>query len=194
VKTLFAAGLLVVLLDVPVAYAQSGPEKGGHDMEIWTSGGLGFSDPTSGTGVWNIGVRYGWILTEQHGPGILRGRFEFAADVVPVFWVFQPSGTAYGFSLNPIVLKWNLKTRRFIAPYFELFGGTVFTNHPVPDGTSRLNFTGGASLGMNFLRGKYYWGTDVRFLHISNGDLVLPNPGINSMQIRLAFGLFTKKK
>ena len=195
-KELFAAGLLMVLLHVPVTHAQSGPQKGSNDMELWTSGGLAISiyGSTSGTGLWNIGARYGWFLTDQHGSGFLRSRFEYAVDVVPVFWVFQPSGTAYGFGLNPIALKWNFEKYRSVVPYFEVFGGTLFTNHPVPTGTTRVNFTGGASLGMDFLHSKYYWGVDVRFLHISNAGLTIPNPAINTLQVRLGFGLFTKKK
>ena len=61
-------------------------------------------------------MRYGWVLTNPHGPGFLRGRFEYAVDVVPVFLVSQPAGTTYGFGLNPLGLKWNLEMHRGVVP------------------------------------------------------------------------------
>ena len=42
-----------------------------------------------------------------HGPGFLKGRFEYAVDAVPVFLVFQPANTSYGAGFNPIDLKWD---------------------------------------------------------------------------------------
>src|SRR6266853_1510852 len=76
--------------------AQSGPEGGGNELQVWTGGGRGLNGSTSDTGVWNLGVRYGWVLTDAVGPGPLRGRFEYAVDVVPVFLLTQRNGTAYG--------------------------------------------------------------------------------------------------
>jgi hypothetical protein len=141
--------------------------------------------------VWNVGARYGWILTSPHGPGFVRGSLEYAVDVVPVFWVFQPANTAYGFGLNPIALKWNFQTRERFLPYFELGGGTLFTNRQVPTGTSRVNFTSGAALGMHILRNRFNWSIELRYMHISNAGLAALNPGINTIQLRLGIGLFT---
>ena len=186
--------LLHLLLYAPVAQAQSGPEKGGNELALWTGGGHGINGGASGTGVWNVGARYGWVLTGPHAPGFLRGRFEYAVDVVPIFWIFQPAGTAYGFGLNPIALKWNFEAHQRVAPYFELGGGTLFANRQVPTGTSRVNFTSGGALGMQFLRGKYYWSAEVRYMHISNAGLTKSNPGINTIQVRLGFGRFTRAK
>jgi hypothetical protein len=194
VKRVCALVLVVMFFQVRVTCAQQGPEKGGHEIELWTSGGLGFSGITAGTGIWNFGARYGWILTDYHGPGFLRSRFEYAADIIPVFLVFQPTGTAYGFGINPVTLKWDFEVHHTVTPYFEIYGGTVFTDQTVPSGTTRTNFTTGASLGVHFLRNKYYWGTDVRFLHLSNANLTFPNPGINSLQVRVGIGQFILKK
>src|SRR6266852_1709552 len=86
--------LLAFALLARAAWPQSGPEKSGNEVQVWTGGGHGLSGSTSDTGVWNVGVRYGWVLTNPHGPGFLRGRFEYAVDVVPIFPVFQPTGAA----------------------------------------------------------------------------------------------------
>ena len=183
--------LLATILYMPAAQAQSGPEAGGHELQIWTGGGHGLNGSTSDTGVWNVGVRYGWVLTDPVGPGPLRGRFEYAVDVVPVFLVFQRTGTAYGFGLNPFALKWNFAEHHNIVPYIDLGGGTLFTNAQTPPGTSRVNFTSSGALGVHFLRSKYHGSAEVRFMHISNAGLSTPNPGINTIQVRLGFGRFT---
>jgi hypothetical protein len=136
---------------------------------------------------------HGWILTAPHGPGFLKGRFEYAVDAVPAFVVFQPANTAYGFGLNPLGLKWNFATRETVVPYVELGGGTLFTTHTVPAGTSSVNFTSSAAFGVHFLREKA-WSVEVRYMHISSAGLSSPNPGLNTVQVRLGFGKFWGSK
>ena len=193
-RTLLPVALLFLLGGPapPELLGQSGPEKGGHELQLWTAGGHGLNGVTSDTGVWNVGVRYGWVLTNPHGPGFLSGRFEYAVDAVPIFWVFEPGRTAYGVGLNPLALKWNLATDARVVPYFELGGGTLFTNVQVPAGTSRVNFTSSAALGAHVLRGKLNWSAEVRYMHISNAGLSSRNPGINTLQLRLGIGMFTR--
>jgi lipid A 3-O-deacylase len=189
----FAIGLCFIL-DARAVWAQSGPQGGGNDLQVWTGGGHGLNGSTSDTGVWNLGVRYGWVLTDAVGPGPLRGRFEYAVDVVPVFLLTQRTNTAYGIGLDPFALKWNFAARRSVTPYVEVGGGTLFTNTQVPPGTSRVNFTTSGALGLHFLRSKYNWSAEVRFMHISNAGLATPNPGINTIQVRIGFGRFTQPK
>jgi len=94
---------------------------------VWTGGGHGTNGSQSSDGVWNVGFRYGLILTNPHGPGFLRGRLEYAIDAVPVFLVVQKTNTAYGAGINPFAFKWMLANRGSIVPYLELGGGTLFT-------------------------------------------------------------------
>jgi len=183
---------LVLMVYIPVAQAQAGPEAGGHEVQIWTGGGHATSGVTSDTGVWNVGLRYGWILTDPHGPGFLRGRFEYAVDAVPMFVVWQKTNTAYGAGLNPFALKWNFAGNAKVTPYAELGGGTLFTNTKVPEGTSRVNFTSGGALGMHFLQRRFNWSAEVRYMHISNAGISSSNPGINTIQFRIGFGRFSR--
>lgn len=181
--------MLVVLL-CTLATAEPRPEDGGREWQIWSGGGHSVAGGTSRTGVWNLGLRYGWILTRPHGPGFLKGRFEYAVDAVPMFLVFQPRNTAYGVGLNPLNLKWNFASRGTVAPYIELDGGTLFTTHDVPSGTSAINFTSGAAFGTHLLRDTYNWSIEARYMHISNAGLSSPNPGINTFQVRVGIGKF----
>jgi hypothetical protein len=173
------------------ARAQDGPQTDGNEIEIWTSGGHGTNGDWQHTGVWTAGFRYGWVITEPFGPKYLRGRFEYAVDAVPVFMLFMPSRTAYGAAVNPFALIWDFDTHGRFVPYIDLGGGALFTNTDAPPGTSRINFTTAGAVGMHFLAGKMNWTADVRFMHISNAGLSKPNPGINTVQLRLGLGWFT---
>jgi lipid A 3-O-deacylase len=181
---------LLLLFNALFAYAQARPEDGGHELELWTGGGHSVPGGRSQTGVWNVGLRYGWVLTRPHGPGWCKGRFEYAVDVVPVFLVFQPANTAFGAGFDPLNLKWNLAVRGRLVPYLELSGGTLFTNHSVPAGTNDVNFTSSAALGMHVLGEKYNWSLEARYQHLSNAGLATSNPGINTFQVRLGLGRF----
>jgi hypothetical protein len=191
-KKLFAVILLVctALICTRSTWAQARVEDGGHEVQLWTGGGYSVPGGTSNTGVWNLGLRYGWILTRPHGPGFLKGRFEYALDAVPAFVVFQAANTAYGVGFNPLNLKWNFATRGRVVPFLELSGGTLFTSHDVPTGTDRVNFTSSAALGAHFLGESRNWSVEVRYMHISNAGLSDPNPGINTVQVRLGIGKF----
>jgi len=183
----------VLFLTSSFLQAQTRPEEGGHEVQLWAGGGHSVSGGTSKTGVFNVGLRYGWILTAPHGPSFLKGRFEYAVDAVPLFLVFQPANTTYGFGVNPLGLKWNFATRENIVPYVELGGGTLFTTNKVPSGTSSVNFTSSAAFGVHFLRERA-WTIEVRYMHISNAGLSSPNPGINTLQFRLGVGKFWARK
>lgn len=186
--------LVACFLGAAVAWAQSAPEAGGHDLEVWTSGGYSGKGGVRDIGVWDVGLRYGWVITDLHGPSFLRGRFEYAVEVVPVYGFFQPTGPSYGFGLTPIVLKWELQERRHIVTYYEMGGGPLFTTSDIPAGISRVNFVSGGAFGFHFLRKKYNWAAEFRFQHISDAGLTNPNPGINTLQVRFGFGIFTKSK
>jgi hypothetical protein len=184
----------ILLFCAPLILAQSRVEDGGHEVQLWTGGGHSVPGGTSDTSVWNVGLRYGWILTRPHGPGFLKGRFEYALDAVPAFLVFQPANTAYGAGFNPLNLKWNFATRGRVVPYVELSGGALFSNHDVPTGTDNVNFTSSAALGAHFLGDSHNWSVEARYLHISNAGLGDFNPGINIVQLRLGIGKFYGKR
>jgi lipid A 3-O-deacylase len=194
VRRIFMVLVFAVFLNVPAVLGQAGPVEGEHEWQVWTGGGHGLSGSQSSDGVWNVGLRYGLILTAPHGPGFLRGRLEYAIDAVPVFLVTQKTDTAYGAGINPFAFKWALATHGSVVPYFEIGGGTLFTNTKVPEGTSHVNFTSSGALGLHFLRSKHNISAELRYMHISNAGLATPNPGINTIQLRVGFGLFSQKE
>ena len=56
-----------------------------------------------------------------------------------------------------------------------------------------MNFTPSAALGMHLLDDKYAFSVEVRYLHISNAGLSSPNPGINTVEVRVGWGKFFGK-
>jgi len=185
---------VLILLSSRFLAAQAAPEKGGQEVQIWAGGGHSVSGGRGNTGVFNAGLRYGWIVTDLHLPGFLRGRFEYAVDAVPVFLAFQPTNTAYGVGFDPLGLKWNFQRHGRISPYLELTGGVLFTSHDVPTGTNTVNFMDQAALGVHILGAKHNVSLELRYMHISNAGLATPNPGINTVQVRLGVGRFFSRR
>ncbi len=187
-----AALSLIGLFDAPRLAAQAGPEGASSEWQVWTGGGHGINGSQSGTSVWNLGLRYGLILTSPYGPGFLRGQLEYAFDVVPAWAIVQKTNTAYGAGVDPFAFKWILTSPKKVKPFFQIEGGTLFTNTKVPEGTSQINFTTSGGIGAHFLGSKHNFSAEVRFQHISNAGMSTPNPGINTIQVRIGFGAFRK--
>lgn len=132
-------------------------------------------------------VSWARVLTDGHLPGPFRGRFAWAFEIVPLFRQVDPTRT-YGFGLSPLVWRWNFQPRGRVAPYAELAGGGLWTGKPVPDRTLTANFTAHAGGGVRFFVKPHqslvvnYW-----FHHISNGNRLERNPGVNSHVVQVGF-------
>ena len=184
---------LTLVLSPAPAVAQNRPEDGGRELQVWTGGGYSVPGGTKIRACGTPASATDGSSPSRTSPAFSADVFELAVDAVPAFAVFQRSNTAFGGGVNPIGFKWIFATRGHVAPYLELNGGTLFTTHEVPAGTSTINFTTGAAFGMYFLR-DHAWSLDVRYMHISNAGLTVPNPGLNTVQVRLGFGKFFNKK
>lgn len=186
--------IFIIFLFTPAGWAQAAPEQGTNELQVWVAGGYSVPGGTSKTGVFDAGIRYGRVISGAHLPSILRGRFEYTVDLVPVYLIFQPANTAYGWGFTPLGLKWDFLRHGRFSPYLELGGGTVFSNHNVPTYTNTVNFTPSAAFGTHILGEKYNWSVEVRYLHISSAGLGMYNPGLNTVEVRLGVGRFWKKK
>ena len=185
--------LWVVLLSVP-AVAQDLPStsltKGTWQFGVWGGGGTAFRGSTSDTRMSNFGFRIGRVLTGEHGSGWNRGNLELAADIIPVFMVFQ-SQSVYGGGVTTPIFRWNFTHGRKVSPYFEVGGGLLVSSTEVPPGTSSINFTPQGGFGFNiFTRQRRSVSFDARYMHISSAGLGDPNPGIDSVQFRVGFNWF----
>lgn len=208
--------------------AASGPAAAELSTRPWEygpffQGGQGVGD-RSGYTLLNAGVRLGKVVTGEHLPGLLRGQFEYAGELMPYWQAFTPpphiqdvtyhdpvtglnytfalpfgGGTFTGFSITPIILRWDFKPRRRVAPWFQAAGGLIYTTHKfppdvlvphgTPGGTSVWNFSPQGGVGIHyFTRPGRSIDFGVNAVHISSASLGDHNPGVNaSIQIQVGY-------
>ena len=134
-------------------------------------------------------LSWGKILTRPIGPGMLRGRFEWAIEVVPLFAQYAP-GDTFGIGVTPLTWRWNFNPHGRLAPFAELAGGLLFTRDPLPSELARANFTAHVTYGLRyFFRPAQALVFGYAFHHISNGNRLEKNPGVNAHVLELGLSL-----
>lgn len=122
---------------------------------VFFAGGVGVGDRADFSFA-NAGVRVGKVMTRPLLPGVLRGRFEYAAELMPYWQSFTPAANVHnahvelpgggsvflpepynggvfsGVSITPIVLRWDLTPGRRVAPFLQGAGGLIWTDHKYP--------------------------------------------------------------
>ena len=154
-----AAWLVLSIALVWPGRAQSAPAESILATQPWEYGP--FVNGGNGTGdrdtykFFSVGAHAGKVLTSPFGPGLLRGQFEYAAEVIP-FWqaytpkylrancyqqpggpltcsqLFPTGGTYTGVSVTPIILRWNLRGWGHFQPWVQGAGGLIWTDHKFP--------------------------------------------------------------
>jgi hypothetical protein len=110
----------------------------------------------------------------------IRGRFAWGVEATPIFAQFDPTAI-YGVGFAPVVWRWNFPPRPRWSAFGELSMGGLWTNHPIPEDTNRVNFTAHWGGGVRLRpRGAHALLLAYRFQHFSNGNQLGSNPGVNS--------------
>jgi hypothetical protein len=157
--------------------------KGSWNFGIWAGGGSAVDTPPINTTLWLTGLRFGKILTHEKGKHAFRGQLEYVVEIIPAFLIFRES-TIYGFDVTPLIFRWNFTGQAKVIPYAEIGAGTLFTSRDFPDPSYRFNFTPQAAVGFHvFTKSKQSFTFSFRFMHISNGGLASPNPGVNTLEM-----------
>jgi hypothetical protein len=134
------------------------------------------------------------ILSGSHGPGALRGRFAWAFEAVPLYGQFTPDDI-YGLGITPMVARWNFEPRGKYAPFVEVGGGALWTQNAVPVRASSANFTAHASAAIRiFIRPREAVLVGYRFHHISNGNRITRNPGVNAHVLEVGWSHFPSSR
>ncbi len=192
--------IAIVLLLCAAAVAQDNPlRQPVWELGPWFGGGTGLGNASEFKFI-NAGLRIGRVLTGELGSGRMRGTFEWAADIMPVyevrqslFYTFGPQEWVYSFATNPVVLKYNFTGGGKVVPYIAAEGGLLLSSKEIPPGdTSRVNFMPGGAFGLYWLRSnRQAVDVSVHITHISNASLADHNPGINAtMQFRIGYTWF----
>jgi hypothetical protein len=187
--------LIALVMGAVMGVAQTDDPAAAIRHERWNvgvlaSGGSGLNDRDNVQFV-RAGVRVGRVMTGELGPGWVRGTFEVDSEIMPLEYVLW-SGykNVYGFGVNPLVMKWNFTRGSRMVPYFLAQGGMLWTTDKVPPGdTSKINFTSGAGIGLNyFVKPRRSVNLDLRATHLSNASLGNHNPGVNaSLQLSVGY-------
>jgi hypothetical protein len=132
-------------------------------------------------------IGWGRELTPEWGPGMLRGRFAWAVEAMPVFAQFSPT-SIYGIGVAPVVWRWNFVPRSRWSAFAELAMGGMWSTEPIPEKTSRGNFTAHWGAGVRLRpRGSHAYLLAYRFQHFSNGNQLGSNPGVNAHVVLLGW-------
>lgn len=158
------------------------------------------------------GFQIGKPLSPMMKAGILSGQFELGANIFPFWQAYTPDphmqtfvykgvtyfapvggGTYTGFSLTPVILRWNFRTEsRRIKPWFQGAGGLIYTTHKyppdilvphgLPGGTSVWNFSPQGGVGIHwFTSPNRSMDFAINAVHISSASLGDRNPGVNAL-------------
>ena len=151
------AGTIAVRAQAPAAITNALESKQlPWEYGVLVQGGKGLTDSRDDFKFMMAGVHVGKVITDEHGSGFLRGRFEYAVELFP-FWqsytpkfqrancvatpapnviscspLFTTGGTYTGVSVTPIILRWNFKSHGKFVPWVQGAGGLLWTNHKYP--------------------------------------------------------------
>ncbi len=135
-------------------------------------------------------VSWSKILTRPRGSGVLRGQFAWAFEAVPLYGQLAPDDI-YGLGITPMVARWNFEPQGKYAPFLEVGGGALWTQNAVPVLTTSSNFTAHGSAAVRiFVRPRQAVVVGYRFHHISNGNRLKRNPGINAHVLEIGWSYF----
>jgi lipid A 3-O-deacylase len=132
----------------------------GWEYGVLVQGGMGLEDRTSYKFLL-AGVHLGKVLTPELGSGMMKGDFEAAVEVFPLWMSFTPQfqklncpvgatlpsqckgpttsgGTYRGISIIPAIFRWNFTSSQKWMPWIQGAGGVIYTTRKYP-GIGSLN-------------------------------------------------------
>ena len=166
--------------DGRIAIDCSGPNKPEWIVAVGGARSIKLFQSTAGRAYAVQTIGWAKTLTRDLRVGPVRGRFAWGVEAMPVFAQFSPSAI-YGFGFAPVVWRWNFPPQPRYSVFGELSMGGMWSTQPIPENTSRGNFTAHWGGGVRLRpRGAHAFVLAYRFQHFSNGNQLGSNPGVNS--------------
>ncbi len=175
-----AALLLAMQVAAAQVAATPAPPAGEWMIAAGVAKSVDLFQSTSGRGYAVQTIGWARELTRELSLGPIRGRFAWGVEATPIFAQFTPA-TISGAGFAPVVWRWNFPPQRGWSVFAELSMGGLWTSDPIPEDTSRGNFTAHWGGGVRVLtRDANALLLAYRFQHFSNGNQLGSNPGVNS--------------
>jgi len=154
-------------------------------IEWGAQAGGGFALSDYATPLFSLGARVGYVLTEQEV--FLRGSLEIVGE--PSYFAVVHGRTAHGGDLSAL-LKYNFWTGTKLTPYLIGGAGLSYASIRVPQGGTNFNFTIQTGIGLHYaLSERETLNLEWRYHHFSNGDIVPPNPSLNTSLFLIGFSV-----
>jgi hypothetical protein len=185
--------LLIVAGAAAAASAEERLRFGTKDVSI--AGGYSFSHSTAGrpdlesVDSFQLIPHFGYVLSDERGPGWVRGNFELLAEPTLVHLSSRSeSATAVGLSL---LARWIFATDWVVRPYLEVGGGILAGQLEFRQTNCDVNYVleGGPGL-LWFLSDQLAVTAGYRFQHISNARSCDKNLGLNSSFFSVGISYF----
>lgn len=196
---LFAAALLCAGALAPLHAQEASPVRRAPETELTLEGASSFGNihlfaAGDDRRINPIGVEY-----DRHSwGGLLTARVDYVAELLPVVLLNEPAKydiygraltsarqTQYGAGFSPVGVRLLWRRNRAFKPYLIGKGGIVyFENRVLSTEGSHLNFTAQFGAGVEqTLSPRFQLRLGVGDFHMSNGDIVAHNPGIDMMTV-----------
>ncbi len=121
--------------------------------------------------------RWGIVLTDPVGVGLLRGGLEFLTEPSAIITADTPRILSGGIAA---LLKYNFYTGTRLMPFLEGGAGLMVSTDRLGGQGSSFNFTPQGGAGFHyFLNREWAFTFAYRFWHASNGGSAVPNRGVN---------------
>jgi lipid A 3-O-deacylase len=142
------------LANLPVLSPVAQAAKANWEYGALVQGGVGLQERTNFSFLL-AGGHLGRVLSDPSGPGLLKGTFEYAVEVFPLWQSYTPKfqqlkcpygatvasqcygpvtagGTYRGASITPIILRWNFTHGTRLMPWIQGAGGVLYTTRKYP--------------------------------------------------------------
>jgi hypothetical protein len=190
------AGLLVALLlgaagpGVPALAGEGRVPSRTMDFTLavapFVSHGIGGS-PHELTG-FHLVPHLGLVVTEERGPGLLRGQLEVLAEPTLVHVGGDNPTDVLGLAVGT---RWLFAGLGRVRPYVEAGAGVVTGQPRLPRNECEVLFSlqGGAGV-LLFWTERHAVTLSYRFSHLSNGHVCVPNQGVNASMLVIGVTAF----
>ncbi len=189
--------LVLVLAMHPIGLAGvASAEERFHfgSRELTIAGGGSFSHQTVGQNVESVDgfqflPHFGVFLSDEHGPGWVRGNFELLAEPTLVHFTSKSdSATAVGVS---VLGRWVFGAGWGVRPYFEFGPGILGGQFDFRQTNCDVNYVIAGGPGLSwFVSDRVAVTAGYRFQHISNGSSCVRNLGLNSSLFIIGLSYF----